>query len=657
MKLHKSLVIYFCIVFVFILTLIKTFGFTPVVEKQKPDQISRNAEFLDRGGYAVKINKGNFISWRILGNEPIQQKFDIYKNGKLLVKNLDAINYIDKKGLKDDKYAVVASGEVPTDKLFFNTIDKNHFDIKLDSPPNSITPTGRKYSYFASELSVGDVNGDGIYEYFVLWNPTNYKDNRSLGYTGNVYIDCYNLNGQKLWRIDLGKNIRAGAHYVPFIVYDFDGDGKAEIAIRTAPGSKDGAGKYVSKAGKNLIWQDSETKEIFNDESDLRGHKYPITGIISKGPDWLTMFDGKTGKAIQTINYYPQRSNTRSWGDIYGNRSERFLAGVAYLDGKHPSLIMSRGYYRRAAMAAYDWDGKDFKILWTRDDKYRHKNLYGNGNHQLSVCDADNDGKDEIVFGSTVVNNDGSILNSTNHGHGDALQVSDFDNDGEQEVFQVHETVPYYYKYGAEIRKAKNAQIITAIPSNKDVGRGVIGNFYDGTEPSLIFTSINNNNNLYNYTGKHLSNIPQINPAFVVWWDGDLQREFVYNNQIYKLKKSFINKYNIQEIEEFENVKQLKRDVPLLQADLFGDWREEICYSTKNNKTLRIFFTTYPTKYKIPTLMHDTQYRTSVAMQNAGYNQPPYPKFYIGKKALGKNKRYLNPATGFDNIELIKLHY
>lgn len=618
----------------------------------------RNVEYLTRGGYAVKVDKGVYLSWRLLGNEPINQRFDIYKNGKLFISNLDSTNYFDKKGNIKDVYNVVLKGLKPVKNENIAVFKNNYSDIKLDKPKDGVTPDGEKYSYMIYDVSVGDVDGDGIYEYFILWNPTNKRDNGFPGYSGNAFLDCYKVSGKKLWRIDMGINIRAGAHYTPFIVYDFTGNGRSDVVMRTTLGTKDSAGNFVSDVGakfdgKDLLFTDSETGKKYANHSDLREKNADLKGKIVHGPDWITMFDGKTGRALQTVNFYPQRGNSQSWGDERkqsGNRSERFLAGVAYLDGVHPSIIMSRGYYRKAAMAAYDWDGKNFKLLWKRYDDFRGETLYGNGNHQLSVCDADNDGKDEIVFGATVVDNDGSILNSTEHGHGDTLHVTDFDNDGEQEIFQVHEEAPYYFSYGADMRKAKNGKIIGAIPADRDIGRGVAGNIDDSINSSVMFTTIDKY--LYNMKGKRVGLVPPGNPAFIIWWDGDLSREIVFRT---KISKYSIRRHKYKTIESFENVLHMERDAPIFQADILGDWREEIAYATKDNSALRIYFTTFKTKYKMPTLLHDTQYRTAVAFQNSGYNQPPHPKFFIGKRALDKwNKKYLKPATGYDYVYIIK---
>ena len=432
---------------------------------------ARQVEYLTRGGYGIKTDSGVYLSWRLLGTEPIDQTFDII----------------------------------------------------LDKPETSAEDN---FTYEFNDAAIGDVDNDGEFEFIIKWDPTNRQDNSVKGYTGNVLIDCYKQDGTKLWRIDLGKNIRAGSHYTQIIVYDFDGDGKAEMALRTAPGSKDGNGDYVSAAAKDieidgvsypLTWEDEYTHEVYTDESDIRDTKGSTIGKILHGPDWLTMFNGETGAAMSTVNYYPQRGDVNTWGDNYANRSERYNAGVAYLDGEHPSLFTARGYYTRAAMAAYDWNGESFIMRWHRDDKAKGANLYGNGNHQISVCDADNDGKDEIVFGSTVVDNDGSILNSTDHGHGDALHVSDFNNDGEQEIFQVHEEKSAYQEYGAEVRKASDAAILGKVGATDDVGRGLMANFDDEiNDESEFFSSADSNS--YNMSGTQIGAAPaRINPSFLVY--------------------------------------------------------------------------------------------------------------------------------------------
>lgn len=606
----------------------------------------RIAESLTRGCYGVKVDNGVYLSWRLFGNEPISTTFDIYKNGTMIKSELDCLNYTDTDGTIKDIYAIVPHGDTVYDSDMFVPFETATFDIPVSKPESN----SDEYSYEMHDASCADVDNDGEYEIIVKWEPSDYKDNSQSGFTDNVYLDCYETDGTKLWRIDLGINIRAGSHYTQYIAYDFDCDGYAELAVRTAPGSKDSTGAYVSRKGaaidgEPLTWKNSYTNKTYTDESDLRDSSGDTIGKITKGPDWLTMFNGKTGEAIQTVNYFPQRGNVTSWGDDYANRSERFLAAAAYLDGRHPSLIMSRGYYERAAMAAYNWDGESFSLIWKRDDTYQPGTLYGNGNHQLSVCDADNDGKDEIVFGSTIVNDDGTILNSTKHGHGDALHVSDFNNDGKQEVFQVHEE--YYAEYGGEYRDAATGTILANIGADSDVGRGLMANLDDDFEGSEFFTSANSN--MYNGSAEIIGTTPTgVNPAFVIWWDGDLGREILWKKHIADYD---INTSTKTILTEFTGCVHVGKDAPLISLDFFGDWREEAIYPTSDHTAMRLFMTTIPTEYKIPTLMHDTQYRCAVAWQNVGYNQPPHPKFFIGRDALDENEKYLAPATGYDKIE------
>lgn len=632
---------------------------------------ARQVEYLDRGLTAVKVDNGVYLSWRLFGTESLEQKYDVYRDGVKVVSALDATNYTDTNGFSYNTYQVVPTGSTDIDVQCKKTEvwQHNYIDIPLDKPAAGVARGGETYTYSVNDTSVADVDGDGEYEYIIKWDPSNSHDNSGHGYTGNVLLDCYKIDGTKLWRIDLGINIRAGAHYTQFIAYDFDGDGKAEMALRTAPGSKDSTGGYVSRVGNNITWGTG-----ISDTSDLRqsGSK---PGHIIQGPDWLTMFNGETGVAMETVDYYPQRGSVKSWGDSYGGRSERYLAGVAYLNGKTPSLIMCRGYYEKAAMAAFDWKNGHFVELWSHTYTTKASDsLYGQGNHQISVADLDNDGKDEIVFGSAAMDDNGTVLHNTGHGHGDALHVSDFNNDGSQEIFNVHEDKPYYLEYGGELRRGSDGKNLAKVSASGDTGRGVMANVddeYAKAHPSdAAFFWCSSSGNVFGFSGNVIQRVfnstdTSGNPTTVtedasrpssynsfVYWDGDLGREL--------LDLTRIEKYSVangsRRLETFNGVhsSNSSKANAALSGDFFGDWREEVAFGTNDNKALRIFTTVTPTNYKLTTLMHDTQYRCAIAWQNVAYNQPPHTSYYIGSLALASGKNYLAPAAGFDTVEYAK---
>ena len=649
----------------------------------------RVMEKLDRGTVAVKTNGGVYLSWRLLGTESLtNQAFDIYRDSEKIYTTgeHDATCYTDSKGTADNKYTVVPKGEAidkteAVDVWTTNTTYKGrsvaYKDIAFKVPDGGKTPTDEEYTYTANDMSVGDLDGDGEYEYIVKWDPSNSKDNSVKGYTGNVYLDAYELDGTLLWRIDLGVNIRAGAHYTQYMVYDFDGDGKSEVILKTAPGSKDGEGNYVSKAGKNITKGD-DTKDYRNSSGLLVGE--------DGGPEYLTVFNGETGAAMQTVDFDPPRSilTSSEWGDSYANRSERYLAAVAYLDGVHPSVVMTRGYYTYVYAAAYTWDGTDLKEQWlstntpTKENggkgctvKYAdgtsknnpNKTLYAQGAHSVSVADVDNDGYDEIIFGSAVLDHDGTVLTYDGRGHGDAEHVSDFDNDGKQEIFMAHEagkhnddTIPY----AVDIKRYNGDIMLQA--AQGDIGRGIMDNVDDEYALSSgnlsLFWSVAADG-IYNQAGEKVGDKPYSNSElenFSVYWDGDLGRELLDGNKLVKYSiKSGAERiyYNSKNATLPGSINNSSKSNACLTADLFGDWREEIVL--RYGDGVRIYFSTIPTDYRLTTLMHDSQYRCAIAWQNVGYNQPPHTSYYIGSAALAKDSggntlNYLAPNTSFTEV-------
>lgn len=630
------------------------------------------------------------MSWRLLGTESLtNQAFDIYRDSEKIYTTgeHDATCYTDSKGTADNKYIVVPKGETIVGKTAVDVWTTNttykgrsvaYKDIAFKVPDGGKTPTDEEYTYTANDMSVGDLDGDGEYEYIVKWDPSNSKDNSVAGYTGKVYLDAYELDGTLLWRIDLGVNIRAGAHYTQYMVYDFDGDGKSEVILKTAPGSKDGEGNYVSKAGKNITKGD-DTKDYRNSSGLLMGE--------DGGPEYLTVFNGETGAAMQTVDFDPPRSilTSSKWGDSYANRSERYLAAVAYLDGVHPSVVMTRGYYTYVYAAAYTWDGTDLKEQWlstntpTKENggkgctvKYAdgtsknnpNKTLYAQGAHSVSVADVDNDGYDEIIFGSAVLDHDGTVLTYDGRGHGDAEHVSDFDNDGKQEIFMAHEagkhnddTIPY----AVDIKRYNGDIMLQA--AQGDIGRGIMDNVDDEYALSSgnlsLFWSVAADG-IYNQAGEKVGDIPNTNGSnmenFAVYWDGDLGRELLDGNKLVKYSiKSGADRiyYNSKNSTLPGSINNGTKSNACLTADLFGDWREEIVL--RYGDGVRIYFSTIPTDYRLTTLMHDSQYRCAIAWQNVGYNQPPHTSYYIGSAALAKDSdgntlNYLAPSTSFTEV-------
>lgn len=650
----------------------------------------RVMEKLDRGTVAVKTNDGVYLSWRLLGTESLtNQAFDIYRDSEKIYTTgeHDATCYTDSKGTADNKYTVVPKGEAidkteAVDVWTTNTTYKGrsvaYKDIAFKVPDGGKTPKDEEYTYTANDMSVGDLDGDGEYEYIVKWDPSNSKDNSVKGYTGNVYLDAYELDGTLLWRIDLGVNIRAGAHYTQYMVYDFDGDGKSEVILKTAPGSKDGEGNYVSKAGKNITKGD--------DKKDYRNSSGLLMGKDG-GPEYLTVFNGETGAAMQTVDFDPPRSilTSSEWGDSYANRSERYLAAVAYLDGVHPSVVMTRGYYTYVYAAAYTWDGTDLKEQWLSTNtpteenggtgctvKYAdgtsknntNKTLYAQGAHSVSVADVDNDGYDEIIFGSAVLDHDGTVLTYDGRGHGDAEHVSDFDNDGKQEIFMAHEAGKHNDKiipYAVDIKRYNGDIMLQA--AQGDIGRGIMDNVDDEYALSSgnlsLFWSVAADG-IYNQAGEKVGNIPNTNGSnmenFAVYWDGDLGRELLDGNKLVKYSiKSGTERiyYNSKNSTLPGSINNSTKSNACLTADLFGDWREEIVL--RYGDGVRIYFSTIPTNYRLTTLMHDSQYHCAIAWQNVGYNQSPHTSYYIGSAALAKDSggntlNYLAPNTSFTEV-------
>ena len=576
-------------------------------------------ETLDRGIVAVKTSDTSvFISWRLLATDPDSITFNVYRGDTKINDNLvvNATNYIDSNGASLYSYHVkpVLGGIEQVSSDTVTPWGTNYHNVPLQIPAGGTVPGGATYTYSANDCSTGDLDGDGEYEIVLKWDPSNSKDNSQSGYTGNVILDAYKLDGTRLWRIDLGINIRAGAHYTQFMVYDLDGDGKAEIACKTAPGTKDASGNFI-KSGPA-------------DSADHAADYRNASGYVLSGPEYFTLFNGETGYEIATAEYIPPRGNLASWGDTYGNRVDRFLACIAYLDGTRPSVVMCRGYYTgngrgRTVLAAWDYRDDTLTHRWTFNADLVGENptYTGQGNHNLSVADVDDDNKDEIIYGSIAIDDDGTGLWNAGLGHGDAMHLSDIDpNRPGLEVFGIHEgaTTP-----GSALLDAKTGEVIWKTP-NVDIGRGVAADLIASVPGMECWGGTDG---LVSAKNMRVGDFPG-STNHVIWWDGDLTRELLNDTYIDKYGKGII--LTATGCERNNGTKAN----PGLQADILGDWREEAIFRTTNNAALRIYTSTYPTIYRLPTLMHDHVYRMGIAWQNVAYNQPPHLGYFLSPEML-----------------------
>ena len=597
---------------------------------------TKQLEHLNRGVVAVRETPEEvFISWRYLSSDPMNTSFHVYRDGEIIAEIPANQGTFYKDAYAGNQKAVYEVKAVIDGKETTNAgtyvLPENapcgYVHIPLERPADGLTPIGEVYTYHANDASIGDVDGDGEYEIILKWDPSNAHDNAHDGYTGNVYFDCIRLNGERLWRIDLGHNIRAGAHYTQFMVYDLDGDGCAEVVMKTSDGTVDGLGQVIGDATVDYREKGDMVPVGLRPAGDTPSPTgIPNQGRIMTGNEYLTVFNGLTGKAMHTIDYVPQRGNLEDWGDGYANRSDRYLAAVAYLDGIHPSVIMCRGYYTRAVLAAFDWDGKELKQRWVFDSNNPGNEGYaGQGNHNVRVGDVDGDGCDEIVYGQCTIDHDGNGLYTTGMNHGDAMHLTQFSLDLKgMQVWGCHEN----RRDGTSFRDAKTGEVIYQVKSNMDVGRCMAADI-DPNNPGMEMWS-SQSQGIRNVKGEVINpDMKTFSVNMGLWWDGDLLREL--------LDKDAVSKYNwhtgvCETLEQFEGISWNNgtKANPCIQGDVIGDWREEVLYRTKDSSALHLYVTTIPTDYRFHTFLEDPVYRVSMVTQNVAYNQPTQPGFYFG---------------------------
>jgi hypothetical protein len=588
-------------------------------------------ERLSRGVVAVKVQGGVYVGWRMFGYEydpenPSNVAYNVYRDGKRLVTVTDSTNTLDPAGQVSSAYSVraVIAGVEGADSGNAPVWLDNYLRIPLDIPPAGSTPASSNcdslsegYTYDANDGSVGDLDGDGEYEIVLKWLPSNAKDIGQSGCTGNVYLDAYKLDGRKLWRIDLGVNIRAGAQYTQFLVYDLDGDGKAEVACKTAPGTRDGSGAFLHK-GPAAADDDSA------DYRSLTG----ATGYVLAGPEYLTVFAGTTGAELATVNYDVPRGDPVSWGDNSGDNVDMFLASVGFVSdlgrgqiaSGRPSLLMARGGLGRTTLTAWNWRNGQLAEIWQADSDAGTA-YAGQATHTLMVADVDADGAQEIVFGSSTIDSDGTRKCSTGLGHGDALHVGDLvlTRPG-LEVFVTHDDptgVPF------DVHDANTCEVTFTGPIiSKTTTQGICDDISPTSDGAEIM--LNSLAGMASAAGKVLDIITPPSTNFLLYWDADESRELENGTTI--------TRYTGEVLQSCPDCASNNgsKATPVLTADLLGDWREEIIWREPSNAALRLYTTTDVTARRLFTLMHDAQYRMQVSAQQTGNNQPPHPSFHIG---------------------------
>ena len=591
-----------------------------------------SGEKLSRGLIGIPTEEGMYFSWRMTLEDAAGLQFDLYRSSgggaevKLNKEPIDRTSdFLDRTVdyTVDNRWTLKATtGEVAIWTRLKGEERNPYLSVPVCKPEDGEI-AGESFTYTANDCSVGDLDGDGEYEIILKWSPSNSKRPPQRGFTGNTYLDAYKMDGRRLWRIDLGPNVRSGAATTNFLVFDFDGDGCAEICCKTGDGTVDGLGHRIGDAQAD--WRTWDKKS-------------PTYGKIVNGPEYLTVFEGRTGKELDSKEYIPTRYPLDGWGGVGGNcgndntggRSDRFTAGVAFLDGKTPSPVMVRGWYGRTVVAAWTFTNGALKHTWTFDSAAPGWEAYsGMGNHSVTVADFDGDGCDEICVGAMTVDHDGKGLFTTGLRHGDALHAGRFipSRQGMQ-VFGVHEN-----EGDNEIVKRTPAvamfdgatgEIIWQDGLGQDAGRGVAADIdprYDGAECWCNIGGLRRGD-----TGEIISNRKPDSCNFTIYWDADPLAELLDHVSISKWNWNAESTDLLLKAEGVVSNNGTKGN-PCLSGDILGDWREEVIWPSEDQTELRIYSTTIPAVDRRATWMNDRQYRLAIAWQNVAYNQPPHSSF------------------------------
>ena len=576
----------------------------------------RQREPLDRGVIATRRDDGSVaVGWRLLGTDPAGLRFQVER----VAGDGPPATVATVAG---DAATFVVDAEAPADSPLLYRVRPEPASgaspvggearLGPGAPAWRTIPLRTPAGYTANDAAPGDLDGDGAYDLVVKEEMRPFDNSRRGVCPGTTKLAAYRLDGTFLWRVDLGRNIREGAHYTPFLVFDLDGDGRAEVAVRTAEGTTDGTGATIGDV----------------DGDGRTDHVDPTTGAILDGPEFLSLFDGRTGREVARVPYLP-RGRVADWGDTYGNRSDRFLMGVGCFDGARPSLLMCRGYYTITTLASLDWRDGKLTTRWTFDTRRSPdlKRYEGQGNHNLRVGDVDGDGRDEVIYGAMALDDDGSPLYTTGYGHGDAIHLGDLDPDRPGlEVLDIHEKPRH--PVGLEFRDARTGALIWGKPS-PDVGRGLAADIDPRHRGAECWAAGPGLDALFDVRGNPIPGGKPRSCNFAVWWDGDPLRELLDRTRITKWDWQRGSETPLLSAPGCASNNGTKSN-PALSADLLGDWREEVIWRATDRDELRLFTTPIPTTLRLPTLMHDPIYRLDVAMQNVGYNLPPQVSFPLG---------------------------
>lgn len=632
------------------------------------------------------------ISWRLLKTDPSNVAFDIYKSvdGEAEVKlNEEPISNTtswvdaDIDVSKTNVYRVTLANQTETlcDYTFTSEMaEKFYHEIRLNLnvPDASIT-------YSPDDIQLGDLDGDGELEIVVKREPYD-GANMGVWFNGTTLLEAYKMDGTFLWQIDLGINIRSGSHYTSYILYDFDGDGLCEIAFRSSEGTKFADGKIITDAnGKINDYRNRQTdgKGWYSGAAIARDPNDPSTattcGLIMEGPEYISICRGYDGREITRIDNIPRGGEgskvsrakywSEYWGDDFGNRMDRFFIGVAYLDGipdeatgvrtTNPSLIISRGIYKNWQVWALDLKGNELVPRWKFDTADHASKWKGMCSHCFRVADLDGDGKDEILYGSAAIDDDGSELWCNGNGHGDILHVGKFikDRSGLQIVASFEEAKDYEGQgngYACQVINARDGSMITGHGRNlpvdaSDVGRCIVADVDPDSPDFEYWSSTQEGMFSCNGTGLVSTTYPTgigsgVMYNVAIYWSGQSTREMLdrgcivsykANPDVNKSKKNRLISFDLYGSNQGNHASKYN---PCYYGDFLGDYREEVILGSSDYKSIYIFSTNHPTTHRLPHLMTDHNYDMSQAMQNMGYNQGTNLGYYVGAETLKKSE-------------------